>query len=76
MGDGEIIIGDNVDIGVGTIIFATKKVVMGDNSSIAGQCYIIDNNHSVGRGKMIYKQALDFDENGVFIGKDAWSCRM
>jgi acetyltransferase-like isoleucine patch superfamily enzyme len=71
-GDGEIIIGDNVDIGVGTIIFAKKSVIIGDNTSIAGQCYIIDSNHSVAKDALINEQPLDFDENGIFIGKDVW----
>jgi acetyltransferase-like isoleucine patch superfamily enzyme len=71
-GDGEIIIGDNVDIGVGTIIFAKKSVIIGDNTSIAGQCYIIDSNHSVAKDTLINEQPLDFDENGIFIGKDVW----
>ena len=38
-------IGDHVDIGVGTIIYSRNGVKIGDNTSIAGQCYIIDSNH-------------------------------
>lgn len=71
-GDGEIIIGDNVDIGVGTIIFAKTKVVIGDNTVIAGQCYIIDSNHSVKKDQLIRNQHLITNEAGVVIGEDVW----
>lgn len=40
-------IGNNVNIGVGTIIFSGKRVYIGDDTIIAGQCYIIDSNHSI-----------------------------
>lgn len=41
-GDGEIVIGDNVDIGNGTIIYSSKDggVTIGNDTMIAGQCYI------------------------------------
>lgn len=71
-GDGEIIIGDNVDIGIGTIIFAKKKVEIGNNSSIAAYCYIIDSNHGVKKEELINKQPLEVAENGIEIGKDVW----
>lgn len=44
-GDGPIIIGDNVDIGNGTIIYSSKNgggVTIGNNTMIAAQSYIID----------------------------------
>jgi acetyltransferase-like isoleucine patch superfamily enzyme len=71
-GDGEIIIGDNVDIGIGTIIFAKKRVVIGNNSAIAAQCYIIDSNHGIKKDILINKQALDVVEEEIFIGEDVW----
>ncbi len=71
-GDGEIIIGDNVDIGIGTIIFSKKKIVIGNNSAIAAQCYIIDSNHGTNKDILINKQPLNFDDSGIFIGNDVW----
>lgn len=48
-GDGEIVIGDNVDIGNGTIIYSSKDggVTIGNDTMIAGQCYIIDMDHGI-----------------------------
>lgn len=71
-GDGLIEIGDNVSIGTGTIIYASKfgGVKIGANSMVAGQCYIIDTDHGLERGKTIRSQ-----ENTVApikIGEDCW----
>lgn len=71
-GDGEIIIGNNVDIGVGTIIFSKRKIIIGDNTNIAGQCYIIDSNHSIAKDRLITEQPLEVDNNGIHIGNDVW----
>jgi acetyltransferase-like isoleucine patch superfamily enzyme len=71
-GDGEIIIGDNVDIGIGTIIFAKKKVEIGNNSLIAANCYIIDSNHGISKNKLISDQPLQYDEEGIILGNDVW----
>ena len=71
-GDGDIIIGDNVDIGYGTIIFASKAggVTIGRNSLIAAQCYIIDMDHGIGRDDLIRNQKNDVA--AVNIGEDVW----
>lgn len=71
-GDGEIIIGDNVDIGIGTIIFSKKKVEIGNNTLIAAHCYIIDSNHGISKNKLISDQPLQFDNEGIVIGNDVW----
>lgn len=71
-GDGEIVIGDNVDIGKDTIIYAKKRVYIGSNTIIAAQCYIIDSNHGVKRDIIIQKQPMEFDSDGVEIGEDVW----
>lgn len=65
-------IGDNVDIGIGTIIYAKNKVVIGNDTSIAGQSYIIDSNHSIAAGKLIQKQPMDVASKGISIGDDVW----
>ena len=71
-GDGLIEIGDNVDIGNGTIIYASRKggVKIGANTVIAAQCYIIDMDHGMKKGQLVCKQ-----ENTVapvVIGEDVW----
>lgn len=71
-GDGLIEIGDNVDIGTGTIIYSSKSggVKIGDNSVIAAQCYIIDMDHGVKNGDLIRNQPNTVAR--IEIGKDVW----
>lgn len=71
-GDGLIEIGDNVDIGIGTIIFSKKRVRIGNNTAIAAQCYIIDSNHGIKKDILINKQSLEVDDQGIIIGNDVW----
>lgn len=71
-GDGLIEIGDNVDIGTGTIIYASKLggVYIGDNTVIAAQTYIIDMDHGIRDGEIIRKQKNTVEK--VIIGGDVW----
>lgn len=65
-------IGDNVDIGIGTIIYSKKSVKIGNNTNIAGQCYIIDSNHGTRKGCLIREQSDDVAPDGIVIGNDVW----
>ncbi len=71
-GDGLIEIGDNVDIGKGTIIYASKSggVKIGNNTVIAAHSYIIDMDHGIKRGELICKQ--ENSTSPVVIGSDCW----
>ena len=72
-GDGLIEIGDNVDIGNGTIIYSSKfggGVLIGNNSSIGAQCYIIDMDHGIKGGELIRNQKNTVAP--VKIGEDIW----
>ena len=72
-GDGEIEIGDNVDIGNGTIIYASKfggGVSIGSNSMIAAQCYIIDMDHGTHKDDLIRNQ--NNTVKAISIGEDVW----
>ena len=72
-GDGEIAIGDNVNIGNNTVIYSSKSgggVTIGDNTMIAAQCYIIDMDHGTASGKLIREQENSIEK--VTIGNDAW----
>jgi acetyltransferase-like isoleucine patch superfamily enzyme len=71
-GSGEIIIGDNVDIGEGTLIYSHNRVVIGYNVAIAGQCYLIDCNHGIEKSALIRVQTIFFDDDGTSIGNDVW----
>lgn len=69
-GDGLIEIGDNVDIGNGTIIYASKDggVKIGNNTMIAAQNYIIDSDHGIKanlpiRGQKNTVKAIEIGEN-------------
>lgn len=72
-GDGLIDIGDNVDIGNGTIIYASKSgggVTIGKNSLIAAQSYIIDTDHGIHAGELIRNQQNTVAP--VSIGENVW----
>lgn len=71
-GDGLIEIGDNVSIGTGTIIYASKLggVKIGSNTLIGGQSYIIDTNHGTQKGELIHGQ--EYSVSPVEIGDDCW----
>lgn len=71
-GDGVISIGDNVDIGKNTILYAKMGggIVIGDNTSIAAQCFIIDSDHKVEKNILIQKQGMSTEK--ITIGKDVW----
>lgn len=71
-GDGPINIGDNVDIGNGTIIYSSKNggVTVGNDTLIAAQCYIIDMDHGIEAKKLIRMQ--DNNVEAIKIGNDVW----
>ena len=71
-GDGEIVIGENVDIGKDTIIYSSANggVKIEDNTVIAAQCYIIDMDHGIKADQLISSQDNSVEE--VVIGKDVW----
>lgn len=68
----DITIGNNVDIGIGTIIHSTNGIKIGDNTVIAGQCYIIDSNHGTAKNELIRNQSSSVADNGITIGNDVW----
>lgn len=65
-------IGDNVDIGIGTIIYSKNGIKIGSNTNIAGQCYIIDSNHGTKKDRLIREQTDDAAPDGIYIGDDVW----
>lgn len=71
-GDGPIVIGDHVDIGNDTIIYASENggVTIGSDTMIAAHCYIIDMDHGMEQGKLVRKQQNSVA--AVTIGSDVW----
>lgn len=71
-GDGPIVIGDNVNIGNNTIIYASRSggVTIGNDTMIAAHCYIIDMDHGMIQGKLMREQANTVEP--VTIGSDVW----
>ncbi len=71
-GNGKIMIGNNVKIGKGVIIYANEKggVEIGDNTIIAAQTYIIDSNHGCRSDELISSQPLEAEK--IVIGSDVW----
>ncbi len=57
-GDDPVKIGDDVDICNGILIYASKNgCCIGNNSMITAQSYIIDMDHGIKAGTLIFKQA-------------------
>lgn len=71
-GDGPIVIGDNVDIGNGTLLYSAKAggVTIGSGTMIAAQSYIIDTDHGIKRGKNMREQ--ENTHSAIEIGSDVW----
>lgn len=72
-GDGLIEIGDNVDVGNGTILYSSKGnggIKIGSNTNIAAQCYIVDMDHGIKKGELICKQPNTVAP--IEIGSGVW----
>lgn len=71
-GDGPIIIGDNVAIGNGTIIYSSKfaGVFIGSNTMIAAQSYIIDTDYGISKDQLMREQKKTHAP--IHIGQDVW----
>ena len=69
----DIEIGDNVDIGVGTIIYSKNGIKIGDNTIIAGQCSILKgariHNHAVIGAQSLVNSEIP--ENAIALGTPA-----
>lgn len=70
-GPGRITIGDNVELGISTVIYSSESVTIENNVLIAANCYIIDSNHSMAKDKLIRNQT-SCTKGPVLIKEDAW----
>lgn len=71
-GDGLIEIGNNVSIGNGTLVYASKDagVKIGNNVMIAAQSYLIDTDHGIQKNMLIRNQKLITEK--ITIEDDVW----
>ena len=70
-GPRDIIIGENVELGINTVIYSQKRVKIGSNVSIAANCYIIDSNHGIEKNELIRNQRQTV-KGPVIIDDDVW----
>ena len=68
--DAKIIIGKRTTIVNFSFIYASKKITIGDDCSIAPFVYIVDSNHGINRNKKINLQTNKTKE--IKIGNDVW----
>ena len=66
---GSIIIGDDVFIGVGSIIASKKSVIIGDGSLIAEYVVIRDQDHAMNEKPI---RSSGFVTDSILIGKNVW----
>ena len=58
-GRGDVIIGDNVFINSGCVLYSGNGIVIGNNSLIAANCVLAPTNHAFkDRGRLIQEQRL------------------
>lgn len=69
-GTGKIVIGDNVAIGNDVVIYSDASIHIGNDTSIAGQAYIIDSDHGSKRESLMRLQPLV--SQPIIIGCDVW----
>lgn len=70
-GNGPIKIGEHCEIGINTIIHSTQLVDIGNNVSIAANCYIIDSNHGCEKNLLINEQKTVV-KGPIVIDDDVW----
>lgn len=67
---GTVIIGNHSYIGHHTFFNTAKLIKIGDNTLIAGFCYLVDSNHGTELGKPIREQPHEVSP--ISIGNDVW----
>jgi acetyltransferase-like isoleucine patch superfamily enzyme len=63
-------LGDEAQIGMGTIVNAGADVLIGRRTAIAGYCIVIASEHRFGRGEPVMAQG--YNHSPVHIGEDVW----
>lgn len=72
-GPGDLIIGANVTINSGCVLYTGNGIIIGDNVAVAANCVFAPVNHEFGRtDKLIVDQGFRPSKGGILIENDVW----
>lgn len=69
--NGDIVLGDNVNIGFNCEIFSASNVTLGANTLVAAYCYFIGGGHEYGDTDASILEQGRYS-HGINVGEDAW----
>ena len=72
-GSGDLIIGENVTINSGTVLYTGNGITIGNDVAIAANCTFAPVNHEYqSREKLIRKQGFRPSKGGIIVEDDVW----
>lgn len=72
-GAGDILIGSNVFINSGCVLYSGNGIVIGDNTAVAANCVFAPVNHAFDdRNQLIREQRFKESKGGIIIEEDVW----
>lgn len=72
-GTGDVIIGSNVFINSGCVLYSGNGIRIGDNTSIAANCVLAPTNHAFqDRHRLIQEQRFKPSKGGIVLEEDVW----
>ncbi|MCI5179105.1 MAG: acyltransferase [Candidatus Electrothrix sp. AW3_4] len=72
-GTGNILIGSNVFINSGCVLYSGNGIVIGDNTAVAANCVFAPVNHAFDdRNQLIREQRFKESKGGIIIEEDVW----
>ena len=72
-GTGDVIIGSNVFINSGCVLYSGNGIFIGDNTSIAANCILAPINHAFqDRHRLIQEQRFKPSKGGIVLEEDVW----
>lgn len=72
-GIGDVIIGSNVFINSGCVLYSGNGIFIGDNTSIAANCVLAPTNHAFqDRHRLIQEQLFKPSKGGIVLEEDVW----
>ena len=72
-GSGDVVIGENVTLNSGCVIYTGHGLTIGNNVAIAANCTFAPVNHAYeDRSRLIVDQGFQPSRGGITIGDDVW----